>query len=391
MYGAISSDVLNRWVYPVTPDLATANGVKYSHLRHNVYIPKDVSLARGCSLEENVAVGHKTEVDTGTSIRRSVVGNSCKIGKNVRIDNSFLWNNVTVEDDCIISYAILADNVVIKKGVTISPGCVLSYNVVVGPNVVLPPRELLTAESQDDEPVDTKVYGASARAFTCSTGAEQTESDEEDEGVEQELWRLAVRSDVSDEDSSDMNESSDEELPDSPIPDDVNLFYKEVLDSLQRGVEEKIKCENLVLEVNSSKYAYNVTMKEVNMKVIAAILELPNIEKELSAQELLAKQLPLLTQLLPLIKNYIKNMESQLDCLAALEEYCYNHPTTVQILSKVISVLYDKDVLSEEAILRWFKQDNEDNLEEHKEIREKVYPLIKWLQEAEEESSSDDS
>lgn len=54
-------------------------------------------------------------------------------------------------------------------------------------------------------------------------------------------------------------------------------FYNEVLESLQRGYEEKIKGDNLVLEINSSKYAYNVTMKEVNMLVIKAMLSLPSV------------------------------------------------------------------------------------------------------------------
>ena len=56
-------------------------------------------------------------------------------------------------------------------------------------------------------------------------------------------------------------------------------FYNEVLDSLHRGYEEKIKGDNLVLEINSSKYAYNVTMKEVNMLVVKAILSIPALLK----------------------------------------------------------------------------------------------------------------
>lgn len=60
---------------------------------------------------------------------------------------------------------------------------------------------------------------------------------------------------------------------------DPTAFYNEVSESLQRGYEEKINGDNLVLEINSSKYAYNVTMKEVNMFVIKAMLSLPAIMK----------------------------------------------------------------------------------------------------------------
>lgn len=38
----------------------------------------------------------------------------------------------------------------------------------------------------------------------------------------------------------------------------------EVIDSLTRGFEDKLACDNLILEINSSRYAYNVTLKEVS-------------------------------------------------------------------------------------------------------------------------------
>lgn len=43
-----------------------------------------------------------------------------------------------------------------------------------------------------------------------------------------------------------------------------SVFYTEVIDSLMRGFDEKLSCDNLILEINSSRYAYNVTVKEVN-------------------------------------------------------------------------------------------------------------------------------
>ena len=46
------------------------------------------------------------------------------------------------------------------------------------------------------------------------------------------------------------------------------VFYNEVLDSLVRGFHEKISPENLILEVNSSKFAYNVTVQELNSLVV---------------------------------------------------------------------------------------------------------------------------
>lgn len=45
------------------------------------------------------------------------------------------------------------------------------------------------------------------------------------------------------------------------------VFYMEVVDSLTRGFEDKLACDNLILEINSSRYAYNVTLKEVSFYI----------------------------------------------------------------------------------------------------------------------------
>lgn len=47
------------------------------------------------------------------------------------------------------------------------------------------------------------------------------------------------------------------------ITSHFSVFLTEVVDSLKRGFDDKLNCENLVLEINSSRYAYNVTVREV--------------------------------------------------------------------------------------------------------------------------------
>lgn len=45
----------------------------------------------------------------------------------------------------------------------------------------------------------------------------------------------------------------------------IPVFFTEVIESLTRGFEDELLCDNLILEINSSRYAYNVTVKEVNL------------------------------------------------------------------------------------------------------------------------------
>lgn len=55
-----------------------------------------------------------------------------------------------------------------------------------------------------------------------------------------------------------------------------------------------------------------------------------------------------------------------------------------ECVMKALHWFYEKDVLSEDAIMPWFSK-----LEENSRLRVKIQPFIKWLQEADEESDSE--
>lgn len=95
------------------------------------------------------------------------------------------------------------------------------------------------------------------------------------------------------------------------------VFLSEVIDSLSRGFQEKSNPDFLILEINSSRYAYNMSLKEVNFYVVKAIFSLPNI-KECNGN-VLADINAVFKQLGPVMSNYIKSEDAMLDCLKALE------------------------------------------------------------------------
>lgn len=55
----------------------------------------------------------------------------------------------------------------------------------------------------------------------------------------------------------------------------LKVFYDEVVDSLQRGIEEKVKCENLILEINSSKYTLIKYMHRFLFIMCFVLLDMP--------------------------------------------------------------------------------------------------------------------
>lgn len=56
-------------------------------------------------------------------------------------------------------------------------------------------------------------------------------------------------------------------------------------------------------------------------------------------------------------------------------------------ISQIVHYLYDKDFVSEEAILAWH---DELDLEQHESLRKSLQKLIEWLQQSSDEEDDDD-
>lgn len=98
------------------------------------------------------------------------------------------------------------------------------------------------------------------------------------------------------------------------------MFFSEVVESLKRGYDDKVHPDNLILEINSSRYAYNVSVREVNYFVVKALLSLPIEARSAdSTSKYLVEFNKMLQDFFPILQNYVRNSDAQDDCLQALE------------------------------------------------------------------------
>ncbi|CAH1792295.1 unnamed protein product, partial [Owenia fusiformis] len=379
MYDAVSKDVMNRWSHPYVPDNAVTGENCYAHTRHGIYLHKNVSLAWGCKLKENVVIGAHSSVGSNSSLNQCVVGSNCHIGENVHLDNCYIWDNVTIEADSCVQSSMLCDNVQLKSNVKIQAGCVLAQNVIVGPDVTIKEETILVAAPiRDDEDFsdgehnaalavcDTSLVGIGGQAYVY----------EKDEGSDIGDWETDSYC------SSEESDSEPEEM--TPPPDDAKLFYNEVIDTLERGHQENITVENMIVEINSLKHAYNIQIRDVNNMVVKSIVDLPQRnDDEIEPTILLPKIKNNVSKFLPIFQKYIRSQESKRDCLQALEEYYTEHTATSKVLPSVLSILYNEDILDEDVILSWHEALT------IKSLKSQIGPFIQWLQEAEEESDEE--
>ncbi|KAK7865186.1 hypothetical protein R5R35_012043 [Gryllus longicercus] len=390
MYQAVSHDIIHRWVYPLVPDVTlTASGERYMYLRHNVYQQKSAKLAKGCVLEEDVVLAEDTVIGENTYITSSVIGRNCVIGKNVFVSNSYLWDNVVLEDNSRVEFSVVASGTVLKNGCKLGQGCIVGPETVLDANKDIKNAYLVASTSvlKDDgnENIsDRKIVKIGEKAFMYTCITEDSDSEEETKICHPSGLILDSQGESEEESDDDLTGSNDMSYRASPVPDDVNLFFNEVLDSLSRGIEDKLDCDHLILEINSSRYAYNVTVQEVNYNVVRALLSLP------SSSTSFAEIKKGLAYFMPILKKYIRNDEAQKDCLQAIEDTIGGKSELWDSLPKLLHILYGNDILEEDAIMEWYNTTDETS-PTATAIRKEVQPLIKWLEEADAESDSSES
>ena len=380
-YDAISKDVMRRWTYPLVPDHHDAN-VAVS--RRNIYVHSEVSLARDSSLEKDVVIGAGTTVGPATFISRSVLGNDCRIGSRVRLVDAYIWDGVVVGDDVVVETSILCSGARIEKGVKLRGGCIVSYGVSVGPDVEIPEGTYLTLHQSDSttETDSTDLLGASGRGHVWTA---EEDSDKEEGG--RNVWGqiLGYQSD-----STDVESNASTSPRHTPVPFDVDeerIFHGEVLDSVRNGMIEKVPVENLILEVNSSKHAYNISISDVPNVVLKTVLAGPvrdDSSPAMQPRELLTHMNEAFAYLSPLFRNYVKTLDGQIQLIFTAEEQAATNSVLASLFSKLLQILYDKDVVEEEAIRKWFYGGSK--IECHDKLKATAQKFVQWLEEASSES-----
>ncbi|KAK0162777.1 hypothetical protein PV327_006523 [Microctonus hyperodae] len=389
-YHILTRDILQRQGYPLTPEmLCPKRSIIYS-LR-STYKHRSAVLERGCVLKRNTIVGEKCFLGKNVTIADSVIGKNCTIGENVTIENSHIFNCVIIDNNCVVKDSVIFPNCHLNESANVD-ACIVSSDIKLPPmsnyvNVIL-------HNGNDGNIVKNTMTKYSTDDSTEFVYFKKQFHSEDDESY----------------DTDDSRSDRSSITADSPIPDDNDRFLSEVIDSLLRGYQEKLICDNLILEINSSRYAYNVGIRDVTYNVVKGILLLPLTYFEEQNEPITdtgyQKVLKVMISYFePILQNYIKTENAQEDCLRAFEAVANITESFLGIAQYLLHLLYEKDILSEEKILQWYDRENnnenndDDNNDDdddddevlyNKEIRVAIQPFIKWLSEAEEDSSSDD-
>ncbi|XP_050940737.1 uncharacterized protein LOC103495740 isoform X1 [Cucumis melo] len=406
-YDTVSKDIIQRWTYPLVPDVKFFGNSTYKLERQGMYRASEILQARSAQVGPFTVIGDNSKIGDNTKITNSIIGHGCSIGSNVKIEGSYIWDNVTIEDGCKLSHAIVCDGVVIKSGAELEPGVILSFKVVVGDQFTVPSYSKVSLFEQptnqdSDEELEYADNSSGIVEFADTTdksnSALMSKSLEMQgwpaselgkgglgyvwsicEGSVEEEWRHSVAPIPADKLEKVLHKAPDDEveltqdanvLPpsgelksDSYISDgddnessrdDSIHFEKEVEATFLRAVHENIEVANVILEVNSLRLSFNKVASDCAGAIFYSLMNFALDSSRGSSGELLKNTTSIITKWKKLLKYYLTDLDEEIEVILKFEEICLESAKEfTPHFTKILWHLYDQEIIQEEAILKW--------------------------------------
>uniref|UniRef100_A0A4W3HGL0 eIF5-mimic protein 1 n=1 Tax=Callorhinchus milii TaxID=7868 RepID=A0A4W3HGL0_CALMI len=155
---------------------------------------------------------------------------------------------------------------------------------------------------------------------------------------------------------------------------------KELQKELQEKFSQEYPVREIVLYVKEEMKRNDLPEQAVIGLLWTCIMNAVEWNKK---EELVTEQaLKHLKQYAPLLAVFSTQGQSELILLQKIQEYCYDNIHFMKAFQKIVVLFYKADVLSEEAILKWYK---EAHVAKGKSIfLEQMKKFVEWLQNAEE-------
>ncbi|KAJ0843397.1 putative W2 domain, nucleotidyl transferase domain, trimeric LpxA-like superfamily [Helianthus annuus] len=425
-YDSISKDIIQRWTYPFVPDVQFSLNNPTNLERHGIYRASEILQSRSAEIGPFTYIGKGSSIGGKTVISNSVIGDGCKIGSNVLIDGCYIWNNVTIEDGCNLKQAILCDGVVMKSGSVLEPGVVLSFNVVVGQEFVVPAYskvsllpQPVTQDSDEELEYADNNSGIIHTIDTLENGNSRTEWESSEVGIggrgfiwsmsevdHEEEWRHSVAPIPETKlieltqmvfDNLELNiqddivlavpgeQESGNESDDDNIDDSLQIFEKEIEATFLRAVHEKVKDDHIILEVNSLRLSYNLALEDCASALFYSMMKLALDTAHTSPASLVKNANDVMSRYGKLLKPYLQSVDGEIEVILKFEEMCSESAKEfAAVFVQILHMLYDKDIIQEEAILNW-AEEKEGADESDKVFVKQSEKFIQWLNEASEE------
>lgn len=392
-YERVSGEVIRRMAYPmVSEESLTSHRIRYTYDAFtNNYWEPSAKFHKG-SGATNVVVGAGSEVSMTAKLQLSVVGDHCTVEDNVKAHSAFITNNVLIKAGCALDHCFLGDNVTLEENVILSPGCILGKGVILGPNITVPratclvttpPIDEFEQQSIRQEP-DPLVCGTKGNAYIV---VQEDELDFEEQGSDIDLV----------EEEEEEEDSEDEMLDSAHMSDEdehrENEFRRELTESLTNALRESSAAENVVLEINASRHAYNMSMEDVLITVTQGIVRAgeDKTSKDQSIENLWHGVKLSITTFTDVLRNYVRKDRDQILVLNAIEMLLNESMEYLPLAQKILFELNQThEILDDDVVIHWFKRGGAAT-PCFPALKKAITRFLEWLEQEDSDEGEDDS
>ncbi|KAL4774168.1 nucleotide-diphospho-sugar transferase [Aspergillus nidulans var. acristatus] len=406
-YDAVSKDVISRWAYPLCPDTNLLPGHNYELRKGTLYQEQDVTLARSCVVGRRTVIGQGTSIADRSTVKDTVLGRNCKVGKDVTLEGAYIWDNAVIGDGTTIRHAIIADDVVIGKNCTVEQGALVSFGVKIADDVLVNEGRRITnaTREEDDNPPasDPKIVGEGGEGYEYVPYDEDDDDDEiasnASSGLIYNMAKLSLSTDSISTLSSEISDYggsrsgsfatsvSDDEDQDSHFVQDAAAS---VFDSLRDGVTSdvvQLELVSLRMTANASDHEVRRAVTSAFMKRVAQLMEGGQGARD-AVHDIFSKYHEIIER--ALFDRDTDAKPDQVDLLIQFQQDLVHRPRGETVLLFLAKELYELEVVEEEALEQWWADERSTSTEEMRKVRAQTQQFIDWLAEAEEEESSEE-
>ncbi|VDD82989.1 unnamed protein product [Mesocestoides corti] len=425
------------------------------------YIARTAHMHPSARLIGACLIGENCHVDSDAVLIDTVLGDNCTVLSGARLRGVVALSDVYISHGVVADKTWICSGAWIHDSVRLGPRCFIGaplkmkepqadsainkgagVGVTLGPNVQIPPESILVAPGPNDVVMSVEECGSRGWAAVYQPSSSRNDvsllADDENASVsgsdlessddqqillwrtgwaprhstrsctasrlysgvdDSETSRLRMRSSGGDFDGDGGGAGAGAESDrgeDGDVSDE--FLIQELKNTLIRSVQLKQPTDVVLLEVNSLKHAYNISLEDLAFFLIKALLDIA--EKEVDAEKREdARAFAVcfkiqLSRFAPVLEKYLASSETCASyCLQAVEDQACYHPVVMSAGQWLVHGLYDADLVSEEAIREWVKASplllDEDLSAGCSQLRENLAPFLKWLDEADEEDDED--
>ncbi|EUB59209.1 Translation initiation factor eIF-2B subunit epsilon [Echinococcus granulosus] len=409
------------------------------------FVSRSADIDPKASLIGACLVGEYCCLERGVVLTDTVLGDNCTVGKNSHLSGVVALSDVHIGANVRLNQSWLCSGACIHDKVHLGPRCFVGVPregakrvdnghsgrmcIEAEPEINLPPESIIVASEEGEErdwTVIKRVEVSRTEVSFMEEDGDEVVADSDAGSVgykDVTLWRanwgqVSVSSQLDDSETSFSRLRSSGVVsadPESeagvggasanldvcgarggePEDTDDEFLIQELQKTLSRSLELKQPSDVVMLEVNSLKHAYNISLEDLAFLFVKALLALTSSSTQGSDPAAFAIAFKrILAHFASVLEKYVSSStECASYCLQAVEDQACYQPVVMEAARWLLPCLYDVDLVSEEVVREWVVSSPlllDDELASGcRKLRESIKPFMDWLDEAEEEDDED--